>query len=309
MLSSTGAAIAALLPHVSPARALRCADIAARRLADTVLILENLSDGRNLSACLRTADALGLAHVVLVERWGCAGEAPVAGVDKGAAKWLSLRRFATAGDAAAYVRGELRADIYATALVPGALPLAAAVRASLAGGAAASGGAAPRPRVALAFGSEHRGISAALRAHATACFYVPQAGFVESMNVSVAAAVALSAFCRRTPDYEEALVAGRGAGLVRETAAAAAAALAAAEEEEGAAPVAVGAARRRVDAGALLRRIEAGRLAPPPPAGGGLYVERLGAAEQEALLLTMLITAVTNAEKILERKGVRPPDL
>jgi len=215
-------------------------------------------------------------HVLVVERWGSAALVP--SVDKGVGKWLALRRFAAAADALAFARGELGvAAVYATALAPGATPLSRAVRASVAGA-----GSGPRPRVCVAFGSEHRGVSAALRAAADACLYVPQAGFVESFNVSVAVGVVLSALVRRTPDYEDRLVESRGGGLV---------ALAAVAEAEGPAlPAAVA-------------------PADIPAPGCGPHVEHLSAAAQEALLLSMLLVAVPNAEKILERKGLRPPDL
>jgi tRNA G18 (ribose-2'-O)-methylase SpoU len=280
---SAGAAARALSAHVSPRRVSRLRDVAARRLADTVLLLENLSDARNLSACLRTADALGVHHVLLVERWGCAALVP--SVDKGVGKWLALRRFAVTADALQFARRDLGcAAVVATALAPGATPLSRAVRGSVAGALPGS----PRPRVCLAFGSEHRGVSAALRAAADACVYVPQAGFVESFNVSVAVGIVASAFCRRTPDYEEALVESRGGGLVT---------LAAAPAD-----------------GPLPAHAAATQAAPAAPLAGdprsvGPHVEHLGAADQEALLLSMLLVAVPNAEKILERKGLRPPDL
>ena len=60
-----------------------------------------------------------------------------------------------------------------------------------------------RRRVALCFGNERRGASAALRENADSCFYIPMLGFVQSVNVSVAVAIASSAFLHRTPDYSE----------------------------------------------------------------------------------------------------------
>lgn len=296
---SATAAVHALAPHVSPRRVARLREVASRRLADTVLLLENLSDARNLSACLRTADALGVHHVAIVERWGPAGPAPgaasvsgssfVASVDKGAAKWLACRRFATVSEAVRHVRGELGAAIYATALAPDALPLSAAVRSSL--GTAAPG--QPRPRVCLAFGSEHRGVSQELRALADASLYVPQAGFVESMNVSVAVGVVLSAFARRTADYEAGLVAGRGGGLV---------ARAAAELLHPDTVARSGTVSSKSVAAAAAEEAATASVAGP-------VTEHLGVDEQAQLLLTMLLTAVPNAEKILERKGLRPLDL
>jgi tRNA (guanosine-2'-O-)-methyltransferase len=55
---------------------------------------------------------------------------------------------------------------------------------------------AAMPRVALAFGNEHEGISPDLRAVADGAFAVPMRGMVESFNVSVAAAITLGAVTR-----------------------------------------------------------------------------------------------------------------
>ena len=55
----------------------------------------------------------------------------------------------------------------------------------------------PCRRVALAFGNEHDGISAELRGVADGAFAIPMRGLVESFNVSVAAAIALSTVTRR----------------------------------------------------------------------------------------------------------------
>ena len=58
-----------------------------------------------------------------------------------------------------------------------------------------------RRRVALCFGNERRGVSAALRSSSDIRFYIPMLGFVQSLNVSVAVALATAAFLHRTPDY------------------------------------------------------------------------------------------------------------
>ena len=48
-----------------------------------------------------------------------------------------------------------------------------------------------KERVAVVFGNEHRGVSDALAAGADGTFAIPMRGFVESLNVSVAAAITL----------------------------------------------------------------------------------------------------------------------
>ncbi|MFY9926430.1 MAG: TrmH family RNA methyltransferase, partial [Streptosporangiaceae bacterium] len=51
--------------------------------------------------------------------------------------------------------------------------------------------------VCLAFGNEDRGCSAALLAAADAVAYIPQSGRVGSLNVAVAAAIAMAEARRR----------------------------------------------------------------------------------------------------------------
>jgi tRNA (guanosine-2'-O-)-methyltransferase len=46
-------------------------------------------------------------------------------------------------------------------------------------------------RIAVVFGNEHRGVSAEMRAMADGTYAIPMRGFVESLNVSVAAAITM----------------------------------------------------------------------------------------------------------------------
>jgi tRNA (guanosine-2'-O-)-methyltransferase len=48
-------------------------------------------------------------------------------------------------------------------------------------------------KVAVVFGNEHGGVSGAMRALADGGYRIPMCGFVESLNVSVAAAITLHA--------------------------------------------------------------------------------------------------------------------
>ncbi|MBC7173990.1 MAG: hypothetical protein H5U40_16230 [Polyangiaceae bacterium] len=58
---------------------------------------------------------------------------------------------------------------------------------------------AGRPRVAVVFGNERHGASAAMREAADGAFAIPMQGFVESLNVSVAAAITLYTLGRDAP--------------------------------------------------------------------------------------------------------------
>jgi tRNA (guanosine-2'-O-)-methyltransferase len=339
-----------LLKHVSPRRLRRMLGVLNSRVADTALVLENLHDPHNASACLRTAEALGVQNVHVITRWGD----PLitrSGADKGTVKWLTLHMHACAADCVAALHAQGYA-VFATALDPRAVDLAAAVQQSLrrppalapaaghehGGDRALEGGAvaessdplqsAPasalmprcRPRVALVLGNEHRGTSRAMRAAADATFFIPQAGFVQSFNVSVACGLAVSAFLHRTPDYAPWVAAAAAARLLEELPLPAATAtaragpgnasvLAGSQPEVGSASAMASAAPPlgiSTEQGGSPRAHAAREPAGPLVE---LRMEPLPTAERDAVLARWLLAEVPNAEGILDRHGVRPDEL
>ncbi len=162
----------ALAPVVLPERMARLEAVARARVGSVVVVLENLTDPHNAAAILRTADGLGVGEVHLLDLGVRPLMAPT--VTRGCERWMDLtlhRGMGTCLDGLRARGFELYiADAKATT------PLEVI---------------AGRPRVALAFGNEHLGASADLRAAATGTFSVPMRGMVESFNVSVAAGIAL----------------------------------------------------------------------------------------------------------------------
>jgi tRNA (guanosine-2'-O-)-methyltransferase len=321
----------ALAQCVQPGRLARLAGVLNARVADTALVFENVGNPGNVSACLRTAEALGVQHVCVIERWGEAF-AVDGGVDKGTAKWLTVHRFGRYEDCLRHLRQGGFA-VHATDLGPGALPqgdaVAASLRAAPVVGAAetGTGGDGPalarrrrtRPRVALAFGNEHRGCSRALRAASDARVFLPQVGFVQSLNLSVAAAVGLHAYLHRTPDYatrwRRLLAPGGDLGgehpehpeahhsTPAERLAAKKAALLARRQPPPRAP-------SDADIAALLADDYDDSSGGGGENGGGddLVCEGLPTDEKVALLARFLMGDVVQADKVLARAGLRPPD-
>jgi tRNA (guanosine-2'-O-)-methyltransferase len=142
------------------------------RTRSVVAVIEGLTDPHNASAILRTCDALGVHEVHAIEAH--AHVKMTTRVTKGAEKWMDLRRHARPEACAEALRARgyqlFVADMRATCTLEQI---------------------ADQPRVALAFGNEHAGISPALRAGASGAFAIPMQGMVESFNVSVAAGIAL----------------------------------------------------------------------------------------------------------------------
>ncbi len=163
---------AALEGVVLPERLERLKAVAGARVGSVTVVLEGVIDPHNTAAVLRTSDAHGVGEVHLVER----GLKPLLAqrVTRGCERWMDVlihRETAPCVEALRARGFELWvADMKGTATLEEV---------------------AARPRVALAFGNEHLGASAELRAAATGTFAVPMRGMVESLNVSVAAGIAL----------------------------------------------------------------------------------------------------------------------
>jgi tRNA (guanosine-2'-O-)-methyltransferase len=170
--------IEALQPMLSPRRLGRIDAVIEGRTDSVTVVLDSLIDPYNMSAVLRSAEAFGIQQVQIIE-----GEEPFvtsSRVTTGAERWLDLRRHRTAESCAAWLR---RAGFKLFVASPG-------------GGLAPAELRDAAPRLAIAFGNEHQGISRSLHDLADGTCSVPMSGFVESLNVSVAAAVVLQAAAR-----------------------------------------------------------------------------------------------------------------
>jgi len=166
--------IAALRGAMTDARFARITSVVAGRICAVVPVLENLADPHNAAAVLRTADAFGLQTVHVIE----APHRFVAShrVARGTDRWLDVVRFSSPA-ACARALHDRGFEIFV---------------------AAADGALTPRElrardRVAVVLGNEHSGASAEMRGDADGSYRIPMRGFVESFNVSVAAAITLHA--------------------------------------------------------------------------------------------------------------------
>ena len=144
------------------------------RQPDLTVVLENIHDPHNVSAILRSCDAVGVLRVELlynVEKFPRIGKKS----SSSANKWLDCRRHTSVADCYARLREE-GFRVYATRLGGSSQSL---YDLDLA-----------RPS-ALVFGNEHRGVSGEAAEMADGNFHIPMVGMIQSLNVSVAAAVSL----------------------------------------------------------------------------------------------------------------------
>ncbi len=154
----------------------RIRGVLGRRQPTVTVVLEDVHDGHNVSAVLRSCDAVGMldVHLVYVQDTPPRGSFHD-GSSASAAKWISPHVHESIGACYAALR-ESGHWIFATALRAGSLDL---YRVDL---------TAP---VALVFGNEMRGVSAEAIELADGCIHIPMQGMVESLNISVACAVTL----------------------------------------------------------------------------------------------------------------------
>jgi len=164
---------------LSEDRGARLLEVLSQRTRFVTVVLEAVHDGHNQAAVLRSADAFGLQDVTIVEAG--ARFAPCSGVSQGAHKWLTLHREPDIASAVGHLR-QRGYRVFASRLDTGAAPLSELPL--------------DQP-VALVFGNEHLGVSDEASELADGAFVVPMSGFVQSMNVSVAAAVAMFETARR----------------------------------------------------------------------------------------------------------------
>lgn len=164
--------IEALEPLVLERRRRRFEEVIQARVGSVTVLLDELYDPHNRAAIVRTCDAFGVHELHALQR---EGEVLVQrSVATGSERWVDVHRHLTPESAvsALHARGY---EIVATD--PDGELMPADLRSI--------------ERLALVLGNEHRGIDGVLLRAARRSVKIPMVGFVESLNVSVSAALLL----------------------------------------------------------------------------------------------------------------------
>lgn len=156
------------------ARMARICGVLSRRQKDLTLVLANIHDPHNVSAIYRSCDAFGVGRVHL---YYTETVFPVLGSKSSASarKWVESVRHKEARAMAEVLQAQSM-TVMATSFSPRAIPV---VEHDF-----------TKP-TAVILGNEHRGVDKELLDLAHGEIYVPMQGMVQSLNVSVAAAVIL----------------------------------------------------------------------------------------------------------------------
>ncbi|MES2962640.1 MAG: RNA methyltransferase [Bdellovibrionota bacterium] len=162
-----------LEPQLTAERQERIRLTVAGRTCNVATVLEDIYDRGNVSAVLRSAEALGFqcAHVIeLGEKFKSSAR-----VTQGADKWLDVRKWKSTGECVAELK-RLGYRIVATHLDSKAKPI---------------GEIDFTKPTALVLGNEKDGISKEMIESADETTIIPMHGFVQSFNISVAGAVSM----------------------------------------------------------------------------------------------------------------------
>ncbi len=137
------------------------------------LVIDSVHQPHNISACLRSCEAFGIQNVHIV------GNQPfkVSGVSRGSAQWLSIHRHKTPSECISLLKQQgftiacgmppHKADSNLNAIAKESFP------------------------IAVVFGNEHSGLGEEWLREVDLRFCISMVGFVESLNISVSAAVTL----------------------------------------------------------------------------------------------------------------------
>ncbi|UPK71573.1 TrmH family RNA methyltransferase [Chitinophaga filiformis] len=160
---------------MTPERRERLLSVLNKRQAGLTVVLENVQDPHNISAVMRTCDAVGIQEIYVLnnkiprhKKWGAKSSSS-------AAKWLTIHQFSDTAECVAALRQKYD-KVFTTHLAADAVSL---YEIDFTGS------------VALVFGNEHEGVSDEIRAQADGNFIIPQVGIIKSLNISVACAVSI----------------------------------------------------------------------------------------------------------------------
>lgn len=161
-----------LSPQLTESRRKRILHTAAHRTQQVRLVVQDVHQPHNVSACIRSAEAFGIQDVDVVTLHGKFNASTVA---RGVDEWVNIHRH----DSVESCIQKLHQQGY---LVAAAFPHGSAVDLE----------ELPLDRpIAVAFGNEHAGLDVNWREQSDICFKIPMFGIVESLNISVCAAITL----------------------------------------------------------------------------------------------------------------------
>lgn len=160
---------------MTPERKQRINSVLANRQPDITVVLENITDPHNISAVMRTCDAIGVKEIFVLNTKIPAHKKFGKNSSSSASKWISVNQYTNVESCFEAVRkrydiilstflGEQNQNVFEIDFTQ---------------------------KIALVFGNEKEGVSEEIRKYTNGNFIIPQVGMIQSLNISVACAVCL----------------------------------------------------------------------------------------------------------------------
>ncbi|NRA47251.1 MAG: RNA methyltransferase [Oligoflexales bacterium] len=164
--------------RLTPKRSKKMEEVASQRTKHLRLIIQDVHNPHNISACIRSAEAFGIQNVHVVALKNSFKTSTVA---RGAGNWLSIHRHESIEECANTLH-KLGYSIAAGMPTQSSSPLHSMELS--------------KP-VAVLFGNEHEGVSPDWKKFIDLYFTIPMVGVVESLNISVSAAITMQHLSHR----------------------------------------------------------------------------------------------------------------
>lgn len=167
-----------LSPQLTDKRRQRMLETVAQRTRHVRLVVQDIHQPHNVSACIRSAEGFGVQNIDVVTLKTKFDTSTVA---RGVDSWVDIKRHQTVESCVKNLHDQ-------GYIVAAAFPYGDAVKLDEL--------PVDKP-IALAFGNEHEGLDQAWRDLSDVRFTIPMCGIVESLNISVCAAVSMYGVTQR----------------------------------------------------------------------------------------------------------------
>jgi tRNA (guanosine-2'-O-)-methyltransferase len=161
---------------MTPERTDKFQKVLSNRQSDLAIVMENVHDPHNISAVMRTCDAVGIQDIYVINSIVPKHSYFGPKSSSSAAKWLTVHQFSSLEECIPVLRSHFT-KIYTTHLSTDAVALYDVDF--------------TKESIALVFGNEHDGVSEEMRRLADGNIIIPQVGMIQSLNISVACAISI----------------------------------------------------------------------------------------------------------------------
>lgn len=160
---------------MTPERLAKITEVLNNRQPDLAVVMEDIEDPHNIFAVTRTCDAVGIQDIYVINTRMKKHKKHGKASSSSAAKWLTIHKFEYLDECMEVVKNRYD-KVYASYLDDTARSFYDVDFTE---------------SVALVFGNEKKGVSDEMLGYCDGRFVIPQAGMIQSLNISVACAVTL----------------------------------------------------------------------------------------------------------------------